>query len=635
MARFDPEVSPSPNVYYPSIRAIAIVLFDPGSLRIGFDDRDVRQEDNPGPISQKTGRPADRINDKRGTTGIGSIADPVRRAFEANVDLADAIWKLDLEEGLTQVVDFVPMSAQIARNSYRMADELSLTANWRDLPYDARIIRAMAVFFFAGTLPGATGLAAPFEGPPRPGVAPGSIVPATRENLRFIGLADMARDAHDSGGDTVELKCRDLTGVFIDKKLPPKLRKKIEPGSNLRDVVSNLKATLDGTEAEFIREVVVRPAGTQLPRLNRKRYTKLATPANKRVQAARSGGGAEPVVVKNAKGQQESYWDAITDLCVSHGFVPIIELDRLILQRPRTFFKDQPEAPGRDGVPQFAREEGGVRTMAYGRNLEDLQFSRKLHHDKAPTVRVTSLNPDAARASERLLEARYPPRNRRGGRNVANNVDPTGKSKQENVVNKLVYGVTDQDLLDQIAEAAYEGIARQEMRVTFSTADLASLSAIEGFKPNEDPDLLALKAGDPIRLLIEPVEADDRSYFSLTELNKMITRARARYQRTGNADVNDYDARDAVQYLKARGFSAEQARQLARILGSSGLQEVFRVQQVRMSFDMAAGSVGLDIDAVNYVVARASALNSTNGVSTRETPDGLIDIDLPLLGTEP
>ena len=181
------------------------------------------------------------------------------------------------------------------------------------------------------------------------------------------------------------------------------------------------------------------------------------------------------------------------------------------------------------------------------------------------------------------------------GPKIATNVDATGKKATQQDFRFTVDGVIDPDQLRGIAEQVYEEIGRQELGVTFSTDALASHSDHPLFDPNEEPDLLDLKPGDPIQLLVTPTERERSSLFSLTELGLLAERVQ---RRAG--------APDPVEFLKRQGFKEEDARQLARLLATANLPSEFRVNAVSVSFDgEGAGGFTIQVDMRNYVVVRA------------------------------
>ncbi len=624
--------------YFPSARDILIIRFDTGSISrtdVSEDD-EVFDEVDPA-IDRALVGPGNTLGidedffsdglqlnlsedffDRRGSP----LSSAIQSAFDQNKDLASAIARVDFEDEFSKILDIQPLTCDRTVNGHRLADELNLKVSWKDVPFDTRIIRAILVLHFEGTVP-----AANFERGQRSrgNIANGGyLVDAVRSNLRFIGFVDQISDTHNASNDVINMKCRDLTSVLIDTKLPKLTKKTIRSGQTIVQVVDNLLNTLQFTAAEFIRGPVVRPDGITLPSLDRKRYDKLKTTAASRNLASESNDpNARPHIIRNTtKGGNggESYWDAITDLCVSHGVLPYIELDRLIIQPPRTLFTSGNQVAGTAGISQFPTNyrisigdtDDPIRRMVYGANLEGLSFQRKLSRIKAPYVRVLSFNPNSTDPARRLLEAIHPPRTP-DGRKVSTKIGVTGNKPQIEIQQVIVTGIIDQDQLRDIAEAAYEMMGRQHLGVKLQTRDLASFSNHPDFDPNEDPDLLDLKAGDPIRISTLPNRDAPSNFFGVSELNKLIDRARRTFRTTGVAP----EFNDAIRFLRSKGYSQEDAQQLVTILRAVNLESEFRVNSVNVSMDLEGGDVSIQIDARNYVKVREDPLDPGRRVPRR------------------
>lgn len=624
----------NPSRYFPSARDILIIRFDTGSIaRVDvspdeevFDEADPPRGDRAlvGPgnalgidenFFEDVFEPTRTVNlsedffDRRGSP----LSSAIQQAYDQNKDLASAIARVDFEDDFSKILDIQPLMSDRTVNGHRLADELNLKVSWKDVPFDVRIIRAILVLHFEGTVP-----ARNFErGQRSRGFIDdgGYLVSARRSNLKFIGFVDQISDTHSASDDVINMKCRDLTSVLLDTKLPKLTRKTIQGGQNIVEVINNLLNTLQFTAGEFIRGPVVRPEGTVLPTLDRKRYDKLKTTAASRNAAADAGNDAQPHIVRNStKGGNsgESYWDAITDLCVSHGLLPYIELDQLIIQPPRTLFTSGNQVAGTAGISQFPTDyrigigdtNDPIRRMVYGANLEGLSFQRKLSRIKAPYVRVLSFNPNVTDPERRLLEAIHPPRTP-DGRKVSTKIGVTGNKPQIEIQQVIVTGIIDQDQLQSIAEAAYEMMGRQHLGVKLRTSDLASFSNHPDFDPNEDPDLLDLKAGDPIRMITVPNDDSPNNFFGVAELNKLIDRARRSFRATGN--VPEFN--DAVRFLRSKGYSDEDAQQLITILRAVNLESELRVFSMNVSLDLQGGDVSIQIDARNYVRVREDPLD--------------------------
>lgn len=580
---------------FPSVRTVLLVRFDPGTTD-NFAADDIRSETNPDPyLSARRGRQFRQLAGISESTGPKTFSSTDLRAAitAARTNLGDALARIPTD-GLSRFFDVQPTKSVRRVNTYRKADELDLTFEWKSLPFDARIIRSILVLHYEGTVSAdAWG-----SGARGSDSRPGYLVPATGSNLRFIGLADELSDAHGDG-DVLSIKCRDLTSVLIDAKWPAKLEVKVAAGSTLPQVI---QAILETNPAfQIFRGPFLRLEGRP-PILNPARYPRIAVRARERHRA----GSGKVCVIRNPpkSGGASSYWDIITDICVSHGVRPAVELDQIVLLEPRVLYKSRPEdaASGDPTFPTEYRKGIGdlspVRRMVYGDNVAALRFNRKLGRIKAPNVEVSSRNPDAPSVRDRLITVLWPPTpvESDAEKSTANTVDPTGKPENKAHVVQL-HGIIDRSQLLAVAKQVYEGMGRQELGVVIETDEISSFSDATTFDPNEDPDLLAIRAGDPIRILVASTLDSSAQLYTLSELQALVDRARR----------NSTGTESAVRYLTDQGWTERNARQFVRVVSSAALPDEFRVVGAAITFDGESDSGGFNIqlDCRDYVRVRA------------------------------
>ena len=510
------------------------------------------------------------------------------------------------------VGDTRPKDSSRKINSHRAPDELAVTLPWTQLPLDPRILRSVLLLHYEGTVSS--------EDYARGMRGGGSVVRATADNLRFVGFADESESAHGEG-DELKFQARDLTALLIDQKIPlllpdsgvvdkrtlPQGQKRIRSGTSIPDVIRNLLNIYP--QFAMIRGPFVRlEEGDELPELDPSRYARLAIPPSELHRVKRPRGfvgppAPTPYVLRNsAKPGEESFWDAITDLCVSHGLIAMIDRFDLVIMRPRTLYRADPihyaTSQRRFPVVGGHRERLGdtdpVRRMVFGRNVEGLRFRRKLARIKAPNIRVTSYDPDATDSSRRLLTATWPPPNQ--VTRAATSIQAGSGAGAIEYVNHVVHGVRSQAILESVAEAIWDSIARQELSASFTTHDVASWSDDPRFEAELEPDVLALRAGDPIKLFIAP--ADRRAggdAASISELGLMVRRM-----------VGGAGEQSAAAYLVGLGFRPQDAQKILRVMRSSDLLDVFRVANATVTFGVETG-FATNIEVRSYVRARAPA----------------------------
>jgi hypothetical protein len=112
----------------------------------------------------------------------------------------------------------IPYTAQVTLNSYRQADEATISIPYAQIPIDPRIIRQATIQVYAGTVDAASFAATQ-------GVTPGGpitvVAPtdADGSNELFRGFIDSWEISLD-GDDRIEISARDITGILLDAEMP-------------------------------------------------------------------------------------------------------------------------------------------------------------------------------------------------------------------------------------------------------------------------------------------------------------------------------------------------------------------------------------------------------------------------------
>lgn len=609
---------------YPSVREIILVRFDP-CVRDPFSENEIHSENEVNRNLQKRRDLAQKsllYNPQQLATGPVVLSrEVIRAAFDAiSGNLADAVARLPNPDGLSRAIDIQPEKANRTLNSHRVADELEIEIPWKAVPFDPRFIRAMMVFHYEGTVDPTSYESAIRSRVDGVGNPTGYLVPATRENLKWIGLVDEMSAAHGDDGDVLQLKGRDLTGVLLDTKLPVGEKGtegvRVQAGDTLQTAIRALLDTNPGFR-DFIRGPLLRIApGSRLPNLDPALYPRISLPPKERHRRARGEGRGFILRYPPKVAGDTSYWDAITDMCVSHALRPTIEQEFLVLIEPRTLYKFTPELLTQPGTPSFPKPNGHrvqigdtknvVRRMVYGDNISALRFHRKFGKVKVPTIEVVGTDPNQGKNGRRVV-VKYPAKKR------ATKVDPAGKKPSEEFHRVVISGIVDKSQLLRIAEQTYEEMGRQETGVTISTDELASFSDHPNFDPNLEPDLLDLRAGDPMQILITPAQRDRSVLLSLSEMNLFT------------ANANTYSGEnDAVEILVREGWKREDAIQVVDLLRNKNLPTEFRVIAASYQFDAQSG-MHLEIDTRNYIRVRADPddIANTRALGLQE-PGGIV-----------
>jgi hypothetical protein len=470
----------------------------------------------------------------------------------------------------------VPKSVEIEKNGYRVADTAKVTIDWRTLPFDPRIVRAAAIELVVGVVAedpfvkGFDGQTDPVSGLPLSIIQQSIGSPTVTSATRFCGWTDEWAISFDEENLT-ELTCRDYTSSFIDTPLGSDAMINLDLPID-QGIATMLKSypTLDGFQVRYIG-VPGYPApapslGPTVPRTARSR----------RGRNARSGRSGD---------QRMTVWDHITDTCVALGLVPFVVNYELHIVQPTTQYRTQ-----------------DVRRMVYGRNLTTLSFTRKLGGTKVPTIECRAYDPTIGRVrwsrwpvrtgepTSGVLGVTQPPMPLR-----ANEVTPSGARPDERIQTYTLKPTTSPAIMSRCARALFEQIGRQEIEGELETSDVSSWDiSFDEARDVLKADLLDLKSGDALELLVAPRESE-RPEVVATTPGEWIGMERAARTR----------------FLMSQGMTRQVAENIA------GLQDavssmIFRVSDVHLVFDSEDG-IKVKASFMNFIEVRELA--STSGLS--------------------
>lgn len=500
----------------------------------------------------------------------------------------------------TVLIQAIPERMVITRNSYRQADTAEVGVLWEHLPIDPRIARSVGAAMYLGTVPAdAWGKAMGKPLSTDPALAGtrysvGSLLdPAS--TLRFAGFADTFRASHGSGGDGVSMALRDWTGILLDTPVPSEAYKQVDWDAPIVQLIVEILGTFKGFDEVWIHSIGV--------------------PEDARVQrsSVHTMGGKQKAG-RAPKAKAETYWDLLTDLTVGAGLILFADVwqgpapraqdgsmlpapaCRFVLATPTVLY--DPDAPrvyvetlatrqGDKLVPQQGRvgfepsftdrkrqhpvtgEASPWPVLVWGRNLEELSIERRLGRLKTPTIELVCLH------GKRVLRGRSHDDPR------ADQVHPSGLWAGDTARQMVVSGFSDETALRRAARQVFEEIARGEFTVTFSTQDLASFTR-DG-TGNADPDLLELRAGNPIEIL------------HATDLRGSAIGTRQAFEALGG---------DALRsWLIANGMAEDAAKSLAAAMDDPVVRDVltrtFYVQQATHTWDRSEG-YSCSVSATTY-----------------------------------
>lgn len=561
MAPLYADDAPEAGVYYPAMVA---------HLRIRFDETLVR---------------------KVGTAELDPVI--VDQLVQSGLDPLGARTTMPLfpgevvDDGLSHVVDIVPITGSAERAGSRQAGQFALTFSFRDLPIDPRLVRACSVYIHAGTV-SASQFA---DAQSNPGARAGRIsslgangLPDQR-TVRMPGIVDTWEVRHGDNGSTVDIAGRGLAAVFLDSPAPPDLLQKLDLRKEIWEVVQDV-IRMHPQAAQFKDRVVRAPRswwpGGVIP-----------SPASVTPRHRRGTSGEKQPLLGGKGGGSMNYWDIITRYCALVGAVPRFKGSYLMIVPAQSLFQlDKPDAigPFAERKPR-AMPDGStssVRQLVYGRNIDTLVVSRKFSGQVARVVEAISLDTTGNRkGKDRYLTARWPVDGKVRGKKVASKVDADGGGSTQEVLRVPVPGVLDYAQLEAAARSIFEEVMRSELTGSVATRAIASTGG-----SNADTDMLSLDAGDPIRLGVDLTSLGNRPPVA----HELVDQTRQPYEA-------------AVAALKARIGD----ERLARVLVASarglvqGTMDTFYVEHVRLRWDVQSG-LGVEADFRNYVQARLDAV---------------------------
>lgn len=504
-------------------------------------------------------------------------------------------------------IDMVPHSASIELNSYRVADTAKCTIALRDLPFDPRIIRAATLQIFGGTFTSSEYSEAMTNNEVLllPDAVPEGRGEAGQSNELFRGFVDeweMSLDAE--GKDTISITARDTTGPLLDEEIPEQFLQDL-PDLPL-DVLIQLLLTGDGIPQQQLSRRYGLPGFRGIVVLNESSMVPLPTVSQIRhptyfdsKRTTKKGRKRPP-----ANLQKQSYWDVITDLCVSAGFIvyirpgtkpvvlpglgAVLPAAEIVISDPRTYYGDA--APS--GIDLSAQ-----RLLIYGINVKSLRVRRKIGGVKVPSIEVRSFDP----VTGLRLSARYPPLIR-GKTNRAR----VGLGDKEEVKVFLLDEISGPGALPQLEAAArsiYDQMGRGEMEVEVTTKHLSALETY--LDDGIEADLFRLRPGDPVAIEVNNALIDTGQVSAHT----LFTSA-------------GIDAR--IASMIASGIPEAAATLAATAMDNPFLQTTFRTSRIHWQWDHNAGWEA-QVEAINYLDVRDST-SSIDGIPIDDVPDSEIEI---------
>ena len=535
---------------------------------------------------------------------VTSTEELVQRLREAPVQ-TPALRPLFLSgqspDGLSRVNNIIPAKASVELAGYRQGGKFSIKLPYRKLPIDPRLYRSCGVEIHFGCISAsdfATGMQRI-----EPNGRRLSMLQTTRDTLALVGTVDKPSLDVDEDGAVLSFEGRDNVGILADSPIDPKLVSSLALSEPIDSVVAQILAT--------------HPFGDQfMVSVNPDEWPNgLPSPGTKdgltRVRQKADGKGARAHPGADTS-TSVSFWDLITQYCFLVGAVPYFDAGGFLRIRPAVSLYDYLKAEGGDFDPRIRSPFAGgaprvvelgdrhksmlYRRMIFGRNISELHFERKLQGTKARVVEIIAIDDDATtRGAGKLLTVQWPKNKSDDATRAARrtSITPSGSAASTEKMRIPVYGIRDPAQLKQIAQAVFEEVMRQEISGHVQTQDLSSFGGDDA-----DPDLLKLRPGDPVEILIDAA-AFSRNAPHVAELLK--------HKRRGFEEEVDAVFADIGDRNLARAIVATSRNAIPE------LQNTFRTNTARFDWegDSETPAISIAFDFQNYVEARLGVTPST------------------------
>lgn len=429
----------------------------------------------------------------------------------------------------------VARNVTVSINSYAEADTFSAELDYNNFPFDPRCIRAIGVVIHIEDMKSLQTDDGDLN----------TIIPS-KDNTAFIGFADEETIDFDEENRSVKFGGRDFTSLFIDAPYPGKSLSLAKPVDILfEELIAQLPSA--------IKITVDNRTGSSLPNLASfaPDFNKLSTD-----RSAKKG---------------EFYWDVMQNIAAKAGLIIFIELDKLVITKPRHLYNKEKSY-------QFI----------YGENLKSLKFHRKIGRQRGLNIRVRSLNLE----TKTVIEADIPKEATQSwsqetgvarSEQTIEKIDSKGEVKKETAP-YLVFRIADisnKNHLISIGEGIFEEIGRQQLEGELSTKEMIQDQFEDinlGKENTEDKkeiieyDITKIRNGTAIKVEV--------AHKDILSIQRQQSEA------------------EKVDYLMTRGYQADVAIALAKTLGK--YETTFYTKSVEFTIDKDSG-FEMKLDFINFI----------------------------------
>ncbi len=428
-------------------------------------------------------------------------------------------------------------------NDYAQADTFDAQIDYKNFPFDPRLIRACGVTIHMedkGQV---------FRGDNRLDLIEPRMPDDPDSNCVFMGFVDEENISFDDDNRTVRFEGRDFTAILIDTKYLE--GKPIDMGTPLDQLIQQLLSQVKSTQELKVDN----RTGTTLPTLK---------------QFFPDFG--QPLAGQKNTGKDDTYWEIIQDVVTRAGLICFVELDKLVISTPRVLY-----------------DKTNAKRFIYGKNIKNLRMKRKLGRQKGFNVRVRYLDLETKKVStvdipEQASEAFTTRTGFARKRIQIPQVMPNGQlgdPKDAPFSTFRVTNVKNEDHLKELGEKIFEEMSVQQIEGSFTTYELCTQDSNKG-----DFDLLKIRTATPIK-----IEIDQGDMRGLNDIGEKYKNARSQIEiQARNTEIK--------KFLIRRSYDEGIAGALAKAFGK--FSPVFYTKAAKFSLDSQNG-FQLDVEFLNFI----------------------------------
>lgn len=441
----------------------------------------------------------------------------MRVVFEDNSKGRTSTTKL-----VQHVFTVQPKRVSVNINDYTQADTFSLEVDYKTFPFDPRTIRSCGVSVFIQSMGKLF----------RDDQSANRIVPSSG-NIMFQGFADEETISFDDQHRSVRMEGRDFTGLLIDKKASG------EPTNTTQPIEQYIRALLDADEA--LKPIIIdNRTGAVLP------------------SVAESATDTSPKSSSLNQKHGLNVWEQIQDLVVNLGLIAYIEIDKLVITKPRILY-------GRESTKQFV----------YGKNLKTLEFKRKLGRKKGFNIRCISFNPVVDKKPQTIdipreaSEAWLKDINLDAANITVPQVGADGTKLDDKDAPFITFRFPNKTkkALIPIGEKTFEEVGRQQIEGSLTTNEMDVVDDV-----GKCFDITKMRNGTPIQITIDQGDLQGLA-------------------RAGNQSAK-------IRFLTERCFDPKVAAALVKSLNQ--VHPLFYTKEVDFTVE-AEGGFSLKVDFINFI----------------------------------